>query len=212
MKTKRYLAFTLIMIIVMLLSACSGGGATQIPSATPKAEEPQPTEVMEEPTETIVEPTQAPQATDTPKPAPTEALVESMVKLPEITAADYTDAIVAAGSSTVYPLSEAMAVRWEGEGGGSVTIDSIGSGAVSSASARPARPISPTPRVAIKDTEVENCKAIGRTPIEFRVGTDALAVIVSTENDFVTDRHPRRAGLIFSTAETMDRRPPRVAR
>jgi phosphate transport system substrate-binding protein len=123
------------------------------------------------------------------------------IALPEVVAADYSDPIVAAGSSTVYPLTEALAVRWEGEGGGSVTIDSIGSGAgferfcvagetdISNAS----RPI--------KDSEVESCKAIGRTPVEFRVGTDALAVTVSTENDFLTDISLDELALAFSTAQ-----------
>ena len=49
----------------------------------------------------------------------------------------------------------------------------------SSASARRARPTSPTPAAPIKEAEIETCKANGRDPIEFRVGTDALAVVVS---------------------------------
>ncbi|MCC6604457.1 MAG: substrate-binding domain-containing protein, partial [Anaerolineae bacterium] len=46
------------------------------------------------------------------------------------------------------------------------------------------------------------CAGIGRTPIEFRVGTDALAITVSAENDFVTDVTLAEVALIFSTAET----------
>ncbi len=78
-----------------------------------------------------------------------------------------------------------MAERFKNEGyAGNITIDSIGSGAgferfcvagesdISNAS----RPI--------KDSERESCAAIDRDPIEFRVGTDALAVTVSKENDF----------------------------
>jgi phosphate transport system substrate-binding protein len=96
-----------------------------------------------------------------------------------------------------------MAERFQDEGfGGNVTIDSIGSGAgferfcvagesdVSNAS----RPI--------KDSEIESCQAIGRDPIEFRVGTDALAVTVSKENDFLTDVTIEQLAAIFSTAET----------
>ena len=111
--------------------------------------------------------------------------------------------IVTAGSSTVFPLAEAVAEQFQDEGyDGNITIDSIGSGAgferfcvegetdVANAS----RPI--------KDSEVESCQAIGRTPIEFRVGTDALAVTVSIENDFVTDVTLEELALIFSTAET----------
>ncbi|MBN1452612.1 MAG: substrate-binding domain-containing protein, partial [Anaerolineales bacterium] len=53
---------------------------------------------------------------------------------------------------------------------------------------------------AIKDSEVESCRSIGREPLEFRVGTDALSVVVSTDNDFVTDVTLEELALIFSTA------------
>jgi len=109
--------------------------------------------------------------------------------------------IVSAGSSTVYPLAERMAELFQEEGfTGEITIDSIGSGAgferfcvagetdVSNAS----RPI--------KDSEVESCQAIGREPIQFRVGTDAVAVVVSAENDFVTEVTLAELAMIFSDA------------
>jgi phosphate transport system substrate-binding protein len=109
--------------------------------------------------------------------------------------------IIIAGSSTVFPLAERMAERFTNEGyPGNITIDSIGSGAgferfcvtgeidISNAS----RPI--------KNNERENCAAIGRLPIEFRIGTDALAVVVNKENLFVTDLSIAQLNLIFSTA------------
>ncbi len=111
--------------------------------------------------------------------------------------------IIVAGSSTVYPLAERMAERFVDEGyDGSITISSIGSGAgferfcvagetdVSNAS----RPI--------KDQEVESCRSIDREPVELRVGTDALAVVVSQENDFLTNITLEELALIFSTAES----------
>jgi len=55
---------------------------------------------------------------------------------------------------------------------------------------------------AIKDSEVENCKAINRTPIEFRIGTDALAVVVSQENDFLTNVTMEELAKIFSSDVT----------
>lgn len=110
--------------------------------------------------------------------------------------------IVSAGSSTVFPLAERMADRFQNEGfSGQITIDSIGSGAgferfcvagetdVSNAS----RPI--------KDSEIESCRAIGREPVTFRVGTDALAVTVSKDNGFVESLTLEQLALIFSTAE-----------
>ena len=111
--------------------------------------------------------------------------------------------IVSAGSSTVFPLAERIAERYQNEGfGGDITIDSIGSGAgyerfcvagetdVSNASR------------AIRDTEIESCQANGREPIEFRVGTDALAVVVSSENDFLENATFEELQQIFGSAST----------
>jgi phosphate transport system substrate-binding protein len=89
-----------------------------------------------------------------------------------------------AGSSTVFPLSTAVLSRWIDEGGPEYTIDSIGSGGglerfcVEGASdiANASRPI--------KQDEIDACAAIGRTPIEVRVGTDALTVVISPGNYF----------------------------
>lgn len=116
--------------------------------------------------------------------------------------------IITAGSSTVFPLSEAMAERFNDEGYAyNITVDSIGSGAgferftvtgetdISNAS----RPI--------KDKEIEAAKAIGRTPIEFRVGTDALAVTVSKENSFVKDVTKEELKQIFIADNWSDVKP-----
>ncbi len=135
----------------------------------------------------------------------TEEMMPEMVDLglPAVDPLAVSGDIVTAGSSTVFPLSERMAERFQDEGySGNITIDSIGSGAgferfcvagetdISNAS----RPI--------KDSEIESCQAIGREPIEFRVGTDALAVVVSAENDFLTGVTMDQLNQIFSTAET----------
>lgn len=123
--------------------------------------------------------------------------------LPEVNPLEVTGDIISAGSSTVFPLSEAMAERFRDEGYAyNITVDSIGSGAgferlcvagesdISNAS----RPI--------KDSERESCGAIDRIPIEFRVGTDALAVTVSKDNDFVDDLSMAQLAMVFSTATT----------
>ncbi|HSM57003.1 MAG TPA: PstS family phosphate ABC transporter substrate-binding protein [Candidatus Sulfomarinibacteraceae bacterium] len=122
--------------------------------------------------------------------------------LPAVDPLDVEGNVVTAGSSTVYPLAEAMAARFQDEGyGGNITVDSVGSGAgferfcVAGESdiANASRPI--------RASEVESCGKIGREPIEFRVGTDALAVVVNQENDFVEDVTLEELALIFSTAE-----------
>ena len=111
--------------------------------------------------------------------------------------------IVTAGSSTVFPLSERMKQRFEEEGfNGNLTIDSIGSGAGFERFCVAGETDISNASRAIKDSEVESCRAIGREPIEFRVGTDALSVVVSKENTFVTDVTTEELALIFGTAET----------
>ena len=123
--------------------------------------------------------------------------------LPEVNPLEVSGDIITAGSSTVFPLSEAMAERFKDEGyADNITVDSIGSGAgferfcvagesdISNAS----RPI--------KDSERESCGAIERIPIEFRVGTDALAVTVSKDNDFVDNLSMEQLAMVFSTAAT----------
>lgn len=145
-------------------------------------------------------------ATETP--VLTEVATEVSVEATEAPAEDpmamyapdaVTGDVITAGSSTVFPVSERMAELFQQEGfTGNVTVDSIGSGAgferfcvagetdVANAS----RPI--------KDGEKQACAAIGREPIEFRVGTDALAVVVSAENEFVTELSIEQLGKMFS--------------
>ena len=123
------------------------------------------------------------------------------VMLPEVDPLDYADGdIITAGSSTVFPLSERMAERWTDAGGVAPSIASIGSGAgFERFCVEGESDISNASR-AIKDSERESCNAIGRDAIEFRVGTDALAVTVSAENDFASDVTMEELAAIFSTA------------
>jgi phosphate transport system substrate-binding protein len=123
------------------------------------------------------------------------------IELPAVDPLDYSDgSIVSAGSSTVFPLVERMGELWEDGGGIAPSIDSIGSGAgIERFCVAGETDIANSSR-AIKDEEIASCATIGRTPIEFRVGTDALAVVVSSSNDFVTDVSSEELALIFSTA------------
>ncbi len=53
----------------------------------------------------------------------------------------------------------------------------------------------------IDSDEIAACTSVGIDPIPFRVGTDALAITVSAENDFVTDLTLEELALVFTTAE-----------
>ena len=182
-----YLVLSLFMLVTILLTGC-GGQETVAPPQTEPTAAPQTSGNNAEPTEEVVM---------------QEPVDDTTVALPMVDPLAVTGDIISAGSSTVFPLAERMATRFEAEGySGKITIDSIGSGGgferfcvtgetdVANAS----RPI--------KSSEVESCTAIGRTPIEFRVGTDALAVVVSQENTFIENASLEELALIFSTAET----------
>jgi phosphate binding protein len=119
--------------------------------------------------------------------------------LPEVDPGTVTGSIVSAGSSTVYPLAEAMANRFKAEGyAEQITIDSIGSGAGLERFCKTGETDIANASRPINEEEVANCQAIGREPIEFRVGTDALAIAVSQENNFLTDVTVEELAKIFS--------------
>jgi phosphate transport system substrate-binding protein len=184
---KKITLLIVLMSLPVLLLACGDSGTAAEPVS----------EVVQ------VEITPAAQESQSQTETAVQTVDGDLVQLPPVDPLDVTGDIVTAGSSTVFPLTERMAERFQREGyGGNITIDSIGSGAgyerfcvagesdISNAS----RPI--------RDSEVESCRAIGREPIEFRVGTDALAVVVNPANDFATDMTLEQVALAFSTAET----------
>ncbi len=173
-KTVRSLLFVVV-ALSLVLAAC-GAPATEAPVAT---------EVVVEATEAPAEPTAAP--TEDPM----------AMYAPDAVEGD----IITAGSSTVFPLSERMAELFGNEGyTGNLTVDSIGSGAGFERFCKTGEIDVANASRAIKDSEVELCAALAtpRTPIAFRVGTDALTVVVSAENDFVTTLTKEQLGKIFS--------------
>lgn len=177
--------FMLLLVLVLALAACAPAAtAPAAPAAEATKEEATPA-ASEAMTETVA-------TTET-------AATGGMVELPEVNPLEVTGDIITAGSSTVFPLSEAMANRFVDEGyAGNITIDSVGTGAgferfcVAGETdiANASRPI--------RDTEIESCRAINREPIEFRVGTDALAIVLNPANDWVTDLTVEQIAQLFS--------------
>ncbi len=179
MNRKFNLLLALLVVLSLMLVACGGGTAPE--------------------TDTSAD-TSADTSTSTDDSSSEEAMDDDPMAM--YSPLEVSGDVVTAGSSTVFPLSERMAELFRQEGfAGNITVDSIGSGAgferfcvagesdISNAS----RPI--------KDSELEACGEIGRDPIEIRVGTDALAVTVSSENDFATDATLEELALIFGEAE-----------
>lgn len=167
----------LLALIVPILAAC-GGAATPAPTTAPAAEAP----------------TTAPTAE-----APTTAPAVVDTGLPEVDPAAVSGNIISAGSSTVFPLTQAMAERFKDEGfAGNITIDSIGSGAGFERFCTAGETDIANASRPINQEEIDACAAIGRTPIEFRVGTDALAVVVNPANTFVDNLTIEQLAKIFA--------------
>ncbi len=190
--------FVFVIVLFSLVLAACQPAAT--PTAAPQATQPPAdTQPTQPPVDT--QPTQPPAATE-----PTPITVEQpKIQLPEVDPGTISGDIYAAGSSTVFPLAEKVAELFKAdgfEGQGNLKIDSIGSGAgferfcVTGETdiANASRPI--------RDTEIEACAAVNRTPIEFRVGTDALAVVINPQNDWATNLTIEELAKVFSSKVT----------
>lgn len=107
--------------------------------------------------------------------------------------------IVTAGSSTVFPISQRMADLFRREGyTGNITVDSIGTGAGFERFCKTGETDISNASRPIKESEKENCRKIGRAPVEFQIAIDALAVVVSSENAFVNNLSKAQLADIFS--------------
>lgn len=181
MSAKRMLVFVVI-IGSIVLSACSGGAASA--------------------------PTTAPVATEAVAEQTTEAAEELVPVdesgLPEVDPGALTGDIYTAGSSTVGPLTEAVIEQFIMEGfSGQIKNDIIGSGAGFERFCVSGETDVANASRAIKTSEVDSCAQLtpARTPVEFRVGTDAIAVVVSKDNTFATDITFEELAMLFTTAE-----------
>jgi phosphate transport system substrate-binding protein len=178
----RRLFFVVLAFASLALAACGTTAATSTP------------EVNKE-TAVIDQPTAIPPAA-------------AGVELAAIDPASVTGDIVSAGSSTVYPLSERMAERFADEGyTGNITIDSIGTGGGFERFCKTGETDIANASRGIKDEEKANCQAIGREPVQFRIGTDGLAVVVSKQNTFLTDATKAELADIFTKEKWSDVNP-----
>jgi phosphate transport system substrate-binding protein len=193
MSAKQPLVLVLLLaLIVPILAACGGTATTSSATTAPAA----PATAAP-----AAAPTAAPAADATAAPAAEATAAPTggaMVALPQVDPASVTGDMIVAGSSTVYPLTQKIAEDFKSEGyAGQITIDSIGSGAGFERFCKGETDISNASR-AIKEEETANCKAIGIEPLEFRVGTDALTIVVSNQNDFVSNLTLEQLAKIFS--------------
>ena len=114
------------------------------------------------------------------------------------------DTIVTTGSSTVYPLTMRMGEQFIAGGfAGTVTSESTGTkaGFTELCNRRSKIDLSNASR-PINQAELALCRKAKKTPVELRVGSDALAIVVSRENTFLEGVTLEQLRQLFTTAQT----------
>lgn len=126
------------------------------------------------------------------------------MSLPTVDPLAVSGNIVAAGSSTVYPVTERMADLFEQDGfADTTTVDSIGTGGGFERFCTNAETDISNASRPIKQEEIDACLANGRDPLGFYVAIDALAITVSAENTFLTGVTLEQLAQIFSGTVTL---------
>jgi phosphate binding protein len=107
--------------------------------------------------------------------------------------------VLISGSSTVYPLTLRMARQFRDAGSDArVIVTSVGTGAGFRAFCGGAALDVVNASRPISEEEAATCRANGRDPLAFQVGTDALSVVVSAANPFVQQLSFEQLRRIFS--------------
>ena len=110
--------------------------------------------------------------------------------LPAVNPATVEGSIAIAGSSTVFPITRRMADRFIADGySGEITVESVGSTAGLRAFCVDSAVDIVNASREINAGEFEACSEIGRRPVEIRIGSDALAVVSSSSNDYLCNRN-----------------------
>jgi phosphate binding protein len=146
-----------------------------------------------------------PSTVETPAaPQGEETMGDTMDMSATVDPATVTGAIQITGSSTVFPLTSTVAEAFADEGSPadiSIRVTGTGSGFEVFCSPESEVDIVNASR-SITDEEQAACTDQGHPAISFRIGTDALAVVVNDANDFVTDLSLEQLAQIFSGAVT----------
>ena len=192
MRMKFRRMFVLLAVLALVVAACGGDDEG---AGTSEADETATT--AEESTDTTEEMTD-----DTE--AETDGGETSQWGLPIIDPLDVDPGVTLgiAGSSTVFPLSEAVVALWIDEGGPEYTIDSIGSGGgLDRFCVEGASDIANASR-AIDEEEFAACtETWGGEPIEVRVGSDALSLVISPGNYFAQELTLEEIATAFSLTD-----------
>jgi phosphate transport system substrate-binding protein len=175
-------------VLAMVLAACGGDDSTDTTEAA--GDDPTTTEASEDP-------------------ATTEAMDEGGgdssglgLRIIDPIDVDPGAAVSIAGSSTVFPLSTAVMAQWVDEGGPDYPIDSIGSGGGFERFCEQGESDISNASRPIDEEEFASCQETwGGDPIEIRVGTDALSLVISPGNTFATDMTIEEIATAFSLTD-----------
>jgi len=109
------------------------------------------------------------------------------IPLPEVNSFQVAGDITIAGSSTVMDLTNRLYVRFVADGyAGFIKLEELSTSEGFQAFCRGATDSVAATRPILQE-ELDSCLQIGRTPLVFPVGTDALVVVVNPANEFAKD-------------------------
>lgn len=125
-----------------------------------------------------------------------------METVPQINPADYDGDITIAGSSTVYPVTVAMAEKFKEDGfKGEITVESTGTRGGFNAFCTGSDGVDIVNASREVDTiEFEACKASELSLNEFLIGQDAVVAAVSKDDNFASDLSREQLELLFAEA------------
>lgn len=199
MKLKSSGVFALVAVLALVVAACGGSDSSDTTEA----------DGDEEVTNSVPDDTATTEAMDETTTAAGDDGGDNMEMsqwgLPVIDPLDVDSGATVniAGSSTVFPLSTAVMTQWLDEGGPDYPIDSIGSGGGFERFCEQGESDISNASRPIDEEEVDSCEATwGSAPIEIRVGTDALSVVISPGNTFATDLTLEELATAFALADS----------
>lgn len=194
---RRWSVLSCLLALCLLLAAC--GGAAKNAQTVTNGEEPAiETFLADAPAAAAVKKASAPLAPRVPVTA------TSSIPLPEIDPLQVVGDIAVAGSSTLTDLSSQLYVRFVTDGyAGFIKLEELSTSEGFQAFCRGATDSVAATRPILQD-ELDSCLRLGRTPIVFPVGADALVVVVNKANNFVTDVTVTELAEIFKAKRWSD--------